>query len=86
MTVDSSGDRLGPDARRDRWLIYATAGVRGLAAGLVSVLLGLYLADLKVSAARVGFVMTAIMVGGSLSTFLVGMFADRFGRRRAPHC
>ena len=70
-------------ALRDRRLIYATSTARAFAFGLISVVLGLYLAELGFSSVRVGLLLTATLVGASALTFIVSLFGDRFGRRRS---
>ncbi len=64
-----------PDARR---LVFARA-MRGFADGLVSVLLASHLAALGLSAAQVGAVVTATLLGSAALTLAVGL-----GGRRLP--
>jgi len=70
-------------ALRDRRLIYATSTLRAFAFGLISVVLGLYLAELGFTSIRVGVLLTATLVGAASLTFVVSLFGDRFGRRRS---
>jgi MFS family permease len=69
-------------ARRDRFLIYATAFVRSAATGLSGVLAGIYLARLGFSATLIGVVVTVGLAGGALATLLATVAADALGRRR----
>lgn len=63
-------------------LLYGAAGVRSFATGLVGVLLGLYLAELRLGAAAVGVVVGAGLAGNAVGTALVAAFGERWGRRR----
>lgn len=64
-----------PDARR----LVAARALRGFADGLVSVLLASHLAALGLSAAQVGAVVTATLLGSAALTLAVGL-----GGRRLP--
>src|SRR5690348_14027294 len=66
----------------DRLLVFATCGVRNLAYGMSSVILGLYLADLGLKTATIGGVFTAALAGGALLTIGLSSVADRLGRRK----
>ena len=70
------------DLTLDGWLLFATSGVRAFASGFLSVVLGLYLADLGLSSAAIGGVFTAALAGGAASTLILSAVADRLGRRR----
>ena len=67
---------------RDGWLLFAAAGVRTLAYGGVSVILGPYLASLGLGPAGIGWVFTAALAGGAALTVVLTTVADRLGRRR----
>lgn len=67
---------------RDGWLLFATCGVRSLAYGFLSVILGLYLAAIGIEPAAIGFVFTAALAGGAVMTVVLTAVADRVGRRR----
>jgi MFS family permease len=67
---------------RDGRILLVTSGLRSLAFGFLSVILGPYLAARGLSAAAVGAVFTAALVGGAAMTILVTWVADRVGRRR----
>ena len=67
---------------RDGWLLFAAAGVRTVAYGAVSVILGPYLASLGLGPAGIGWVFTAALAGGAALTVVLTAVADRLGRRR----
>jgi MFS family permease len=66
---------------RDGWLLFATCGVRSFAYGFLSVILGLYLDALGLSAAAIGWIFTAALGGGAVMTIIVTAVADSFGRK-----
>lgn len=68
-------------AQRDRRLVYAAGFLRGLAAGLVSVLAAVYLAKRGFPADEIGYVLAAGMVGVFAGTVYGTYWADRIGRR-----
>jgi MFS family permease len=67
---------------RDGWLLFAAAGVRTLAYGGVSVILGPYLASRGLGPAAIGWVFTGALAGGAALTVVLTVVADRLGRRR----
>ncbi len=67
---------------KDRAIIYAATFVRAMATGMVGVLFGLYLAELRLSATLIGVVVAAGLAGGALAALLATIAADRLGRRR----
>jgi MFS family permease len=67
-----------PDARR----LVGARGLRSVAYGLSSVLLGVTLRDAGLSRAEVGAVLTAALLGGMWTTAAAAFLADRLGRRR----
>lgn len=67
------------DARR----ILVAQGLRAATYGLGSVLLGSTLDARGWSTSEVGFLLTTVVTGTALLSFLVGRFGDRFGRRRS---
>src|SRR3984893_6153221 len=71
------GERRG-DAR----LILVMRGLRSLAYGLLSVLLGVALADEGFSPVVIGILITVSLVGDMVGTYVIGLFADAWGRRR----
>ncbi|MCC6792824.1 MAG: MFS transporter [Thermomicrobiales bacterium] len=71
-----------PDgATGDAAVLLRTRAVRAFGDGFVSVILPLHLASLGLSNARIGFVVTATMVGSAALTLFVGLVAYRVGRR-----
>jgi MFS family permease len=67
---------------RDGWLLFAAAGVRTLAYGGVSVILGPFLGSLGLGPGAIGWVFTAALAGGAGLTVVLTTVADRLGRRR----
>lgn len=65
----------------DRTLIYSAGFLRGLAAGLVSVLAAIYLAKRGFPADAIGAVLSAGMAGIAAGTLYGTFYADRAGRR-----
>ncbi len=68
---------------RDRHLVFAAGFLRGLAAGLISVLAAVYLAKRGFPAAEIGLVLTAGLAGVAVGTVYGTFLADRVGRRRS---
>jgi MFS family permease len=66
---------------RDIALLFATRITRLFAYGLISVVLGLYLAATGLSASGVGAVLTATLAGDILVSLWVTLVADRVGRK-----
>ncbi len=66
---------------RDGWLLFATCGVRSLAYGFLSVILGLYLDACGLSATAIGWIFTAALAGGAMMTILITAIADSYGRK-----
>src|SRR5689334_18349662 len=67
---------------RDLLLVFATSGIRNFAYGISSVMLGLYLANLGLDKATIGFVFAAALGGGACITVALSSLADHYGRRR----
>jgi len=72
---------LFPLLSRDGWLLFATCGVRSLAYGFLSVILGLYLDAIGLSTTAIGWVFTAALAGGAVMTMIITAIADSFGRK-----
>src|SRR6185295_9518005 len=70
-----------PPLSRDGWLLFATCGVRSLAYGFLSVILGLYLGAIGLSTTAIGWVFTAALAGGAVMTMIITAIADSFGRK-----
>ena len=66
---------------RDGWLLFATCGLRSLAYGFLSVILGLYLDAIGLSPTAIGWVFTAALAGGAVMTIIITAIADSFGRK-----
>jgi MFS family permease len=72
---------LFPPLSRDGRLLFASCGVRSFAYGFLSVILGLYLGAIGLSATAIGWVFTAALAGGAVMTILITAIADSFGRK-----
>ena len=68
-------------AIRDIVLLFSTRITRLFAYGLISVVLGLYLASTGLSASGVGAILTATLAGDILVSLWVTLVADRVGRK-----
>ncbi len=67
---------------RDGRLLFVTRAVRLFAYGLISVVLVLYLAELHLSDARIGTLLSLTLLGDTAVSLWITTRADRFGRRR----
>ena len=67
---------------RDARLLIAGQAVRAAGYGFTAVVLGALLADRGYSHLQAGLVLTALIAGTAGTSLLVGMVADRVGRRR----
>src|SRR5215475_14596609 len=70
-------------ASRDRNLLLVTAFLRSVGTSLVGVLLGVYLAKLRLDAAQVGLIVGLGLSGAAVAALIVTLVGDRLGRRRA---
>ena len=66
---------------RDGWLLFGTCGVRSLAYGFLSVVLGLYLDAIGLTTTAIGWIFTAALAGGAVMTMVITALADSFGRK-----
>jgi MFS family permease len=66
---------------RDGWLLFAACGVRSYAYGFLSVVLGLYLDAIGLTATTIGWIFTAALAGGAVMTIVITAVADRLGRK-----
>ena len=66
----------------DTRLLIAARGVRAFAYGILGVLLGVALSRQGLSPVGIGAIITASLVGDFAGTYLIGLRADRWGRRR----
>src|SRR6476659_8350578 len=80
--AEESATRPGA-ANRDRNLLLVTAFLRSVGTSLVGVLLGVYLAKLRLDAAQVGLVVGLGLSGAAVAALIVTLVGDRLGRRRA---
>jgi MFS family permease len=77
---------MPPAGERDQhaaaWLILLMRGLRSLAYGLLAVILGVALAEEGFSPAAIGVLITVSLIGDMVGTYVIGLFADTWGRRR----
>ena len=66
----------------DGWLLFATRGIRLFAYGLLSVILVLYLAEVGLSNAEIGLLLTLTLLGDTAISLEITTTADRIGRRK----
>src|SRR5262245_37932605 len=66
----------------DATLIIMARGLRSFAYGLLAVVLGVWLLRGGLSLAAIGVLITVSLAGDFCSTYAVGVFSDRWGRRR----
>lgn len=65
----------------DTRLVICARGVRAFAYGLLGVLLGVALSQRGLSPVAIGAIITVSLVGDFAGTYLIGLHADRWGRR-----
>jgi MFS family permease len=70
------------DQRAAARLILVMRGLRSLAYGLLAVLLGVSLAGEGFTPVAIGTLITLSLVGDMVGTYVIGLFADTWGRRR----
>jgi len=70
------------NAYRDRAIINVAAFLRSLGVGLMGVVLGIYLSRSGHSAFQIGAVLAFGLAGSACATTLVGIAADRVGRKQ----
>ena len=75
---------MGPGlaVSRDRNLLFVTALLRSTGTSLVGVLLGVYLAKLRLEASQIGLVVGLGLAGAAVAALIVTVAGDRVGRRR----
>jgi MFS family permease len=66
----------------DGWLLLATRFARLFAFGLVSVVLVIYLAEIELTQAQIGTLLTLTLLGDIAVSLAITLLADRIGRRR----
>jgi hypothetical protein len=69
---------IGADARR----IIVARGLRSFAYGMLAVVLAATLSDAGFSAPAIGALVSVSLAGDLCGTYLIGLYADRWGRRR----
>jgi MFS family permease len=69
-------------SKTDAWLIVLMRGLRAFAYGMLAVLLGLTLNQAGLTPAAIGALITVSLAGDVLGTYVIGLFADQWGRRR----
>src|SRR5713101_6034264 len=70
------------ERRGDAQLILLMRGLRQVAYGCLSVILGVVLAGEGFSPAAIGVLITVSLVGDMVGTYVIGLVADSWGRRR----
>lgn len=68
--------------RREAQRIVVMRGLRQLGYGFLAVILGVWLSDEGFSPAAIGVLITISLLGDMVGTYVVGLVADRWGRRR----
>src|SRR5712692_3338344 len=68
--------------RADALLILTMRGLRSFAYGLLAVLLGVALANAGFAPVAIGILITVSLIGDFVGTYVIGLVADHFGRRR----
>src|SRR3989440_1004076 len=76
LSVDTS------ERRRSTQLILVMRGLRSMAYGLLAVILGVVLAGEGFSPVAIGVLITVSLLGDMVGTYVIGLFADAWGRRR----
>src|SRR6266700_7484276 len=66
----------------DAWLIVLMRGLRSFSYGLLAVLVSVALTRAGFSPVEIGLLITVSLLGDFVGTYLIGLFADRWGRRR----
>src|SRR5258708_38885995 len=69
------------ERRRSTRLILVMRGLRSLAYGFLAVILGVALADEGFSPVAIGVLITVSLLGDVVGTYVIGLVADRWGRR-----
>src|SRR5438132_13665806 len=77
-TLPPSGLNQKVDAR----LIITMRGLRSFAYGMLAVLLSVALNNAGLSPSAIGGLITVSLIGDFCGTYVIGIFADRWGRRR----
>jgi len=70
------------DYPADAWRIILARGARSFAYGLLAVALAIRLTDAGISTVAIGALITVALVGDFAATYVIAIYADRWGRRR----
>jgi MFS family permease len=73
---------MNPRGASDTRLVVAARGVRAFVYGMLGVLLGVALSERGLSPVEIGAIITTSLVGDFCGTYVIGLNADRWGRRR----
>ena len=65
-----------------RRVLFATKALRAFGDGMMSILLARYAIAIGLSGIEAGLVATSALVGTTGTTYLVGRYTERFGRKR----
>ena len=79
---NTPGAQPRSSARADAWRIVASRGLRQFAYGLLGVTLAVALTNDGFSPVAIGALITIALAGNFVGTYLIGLYADRWGRRR----
>jgi len=86
MATTRTDKRTTPAAARsgatDARLIIMARGLRSFGYGLLAVVLGVALSTAGLRPVAIGALITVSLVGDFCSTYVIGVYADRWGRRR----
>lgn len=79
---DASGGAARSSYSADAWRIVASRGLRQFAYGLLGVTLAVALTTSGFTPVSIGALITIALAGNFVGTYLIGLYADRWGRRR----
>src|ERR1700686_2945073 len=79
LATPSGDSPHGADTR----LLIAARGVRSFAYGILGVLLAVALSQRGLSPVAIGAIITVSLAGDFCGTYLIGLRADRWGKRRS---
>ena len=68
--------------QKDFLFIYGAGLVRSMGVSLIGTVVAIYWATVGFNSAQIGILVTLGLAGGTLATFCVSFFADKWGRRR----
>lgn len=71
------------EIRGDATLVLVMRGLRSFSYGLLSVLLGVALTNVGITPVAIGVLITVSLAGDFSGTYVIGLFADSWGRRHA---